>query len=785
MAGRQAGFDTITCPDNTDIYALTLTRLTFTGPDGTEYELRDQSTGGQPANNGNCNYLNPPSRGTVFVTADGSAATFISDATIYDQVIAPGPSEIYPSGHLMLRDGTRFRILNGNVIWMRDRNGNKLTFGYDSNNNVQTITDSLNRVMTMTRNTGPGTFDQITYKGFGGAQRTIKVNYSLLANALRTDYPSTFTYKVLFPELNGSATAQHNPSVVSSITLPNNQQYQLKYNPYGELARVVLPTGGAIEYDHASGIGTSANGTFGGGYESSWVVYRRVVERRAYPDGGTGSTYASRMSYSRFESECAGCVKVDQLNNSGALLTRSKHYFYGSASMSFTIGPIDYPGWQDGREYQTEEFASDGTTVLRRTVNTWQQPIDGSSWPLTQPESNPGSRANSPQITQVVNTLEPAQANKVSKQTFSYDKYTNQTDVYEYGFGTGSAGSLVRRTQTNYLTSSYDTLNPSSSAPDLNLTSHIRNLPTQVSTFDAAGVERARSITEYDNYVLDGSDCPHSFNCPLIARSNISGFDSLFATSYTKRGNPTALTRYLLSNGAVTGAIATYSQYDVAGNVVRVLDPRSTLSNNIATTIEYDDRFGLPDNEARSNIVPSELTGFTSFAFPTKVINALGHTSYAQFDYYLGRPVNGEDANGIVASGYFNDQLDRTTQIRRAIGTSAENQTSFSYDDLNRVITTSSDRDANNDNLLISKVLYDQMGRTTETRRSEGGGNYIATQQQYDPLGRVWKQSNPFRPLQGETVLWTTTAFDAMGRIVLTTTPDNAVVRALSETRSR
>jgi RHS repeat-associated protein len=262
----------------------------------------------------------------------------------------------------------------------------------------------------------------------------------------------------------------------------------------------------------------------------------------------------------------------------------------------------------------------------------------------------------------------------------------------------------------------------------------------------------------------------------LLSRSNISGFDSSFNSSYTRRGNPTALTQYLLSNGTLTGSIASYSQYDIAGNVVRNLDPRSTLSNNIATTIEYDDRFGSPNNEARSNSAPSELTGLSSFAFPTKVVNALGHTTYAQFDYYLGQPVNGEDANGVVASGYFNDALDRPTQIRRAVETTIESQTTFSYDDTNRVITTSSDRDTNGDNTLVSKTLYDRLGRTIESRQYEGGSNYIVVQTQYDALGRPFKTSNPFRPWQSQTAIWTTQAFDALGRVISITTPDSAVV---------
>jgi YD repeat-containing protein len=383
VAGRQMGFDTMTCPDNTNIFVLTLTRLTFTAPDGTEYELRDQLRAGQPADNQLCNYLNPPSRGTTFVSSDGSAATFISDAPIYDQVIAPAPSEIYPSGYLWLRDGTRFRVENGLVTSIRDRNGNKLSFTYDGNNRVQSITDSLNRQITISRNTGPGTFDQITYKGFAGMHRSIKINYLSLANALRSDYATTRTYKSLFPELDGSSVSQHNPSVVSSITLPNNKEYQVKYNQYGEVARVVLPTGGAIEYDYAAGVSDGyTSGALGLGFEGSWVVYRRVIERRLYPDGGTGATYSSRTTYSRPETYATnlGYVIVDQLNNSGTLLTRSKHYFNGSPKLSFGISPIEYAGWKEGREYQTEHFASNGTTILSRSTNTWQQRAAVSWW---------------------------------------------------------------------------------------------------------------------------------------------------------------------------------------------------------------------------------------------------------------------------------------------------------------------------------------------------------------------------------------------------------------------
>ena len=320
LIGRQSGGSVVTC-GRTGAWRQTLTRLTFAVPDGTEYELRDQQTGGQPLWVANpCSFV-APTRGAVFVTADGTAATFISDTVISDRVSTLGGGIIMPSGYLVLRDGTKYRIDTGRVTWMRDRNGNKLSYAYNANRQLTTLTDSLNRQVTITYADFQTVFtDQITFKGFGGAPRTVQVNYTLLANVLRAGY-TLQTYRGLFPEINNaSSTTYWNPYEVSSVTLPNNRQYQFLYNSYGELARAILPTGGAIEYDYTPGSGAISSG---GDYE----IYRRVVERRVYSDG---VTLESRTTYTPSTASGVTTVVVDQLNSAGALLARSKHYFNGA-----------------------------------------------------------------------------------------------------------------------------------------------------------------------------------------------------------------------------------------------------------------------------------------------------------------------------------------------------------------------------------------------------------------------------------------------------------------------
>ena len=768
LEGRTGGTGSSQCSIYTTYhYNKTLTRLTFIAPDGTEFELRDQLTGGQPQDVPQCPSVGF-SRGTVFTTADGTAATFISDSNVFDSVNSPGGSPL--SGYLMTRDGTRYRIDGGLVTWLRDRNGNKLSFTYDTYSRVTTVTDSLNRQVTIAYDVNDvapyGLCDKITYKGFGGVNRIVRVSKTAMGNVLRAGY-TLQTDLQLFPELRGSSRTPFNPTVVSAVWLwddPNSLRYQFFYNSYGELARVVLPTGGGIEYDYAAGLtdGAASGYLTAGGFFHKYI-YRRVIERRVYKDG---TTLESKMTYSRPESGVPpaspvnlGYVTVDQLDANGALLGRQNHYFYGSARASFNPGggnqaPISYPAWQDGREYQTDTLDTDGVTMLRRATNVWEQRAPVSWWTGTPDTAPP----NDPRVNETDATLEPLGANLVSKRTFSYDNsvpYNNQSDVYEYDFGVGVPGALMRRTHTDYLTSS------SYTGTDV----HLRSLPVQTSIYDAGGIERARASFEYDNYT------PDTNHAALLDRFGISSFDSSFTTSYATRGNATATTHYLLnSSGSVIGSISAYAQYDIAGNVVKAIDARG-----YATNLEYADRFGAPDGDAQSNVAPPELGGLTSYAFATKVTNAQGHIAFAQFDYYLGRPVDGQDANGVVASGYYSDPLDRPTQVRRAVGTSAASQTSFSYDDTNRIITTTSDLNNNNDNGLVGKALYDNLGRTIETRQYEGGTNYIAAQVQYDALGRAFKTSNPFRPWNLESPIWTTTAFDALGRVTSVTTPDNAV----------
>ncbi|MEP7338922.1 MAG: hypothetical protein ABI977_14400 [Acidobacteriota bacterium] len=232
LLGRVIGLPGQNCGSSGTSYTETLTRLTFTAGDGTEYQLRDKSSlnGGSATTTWSyCDVGYTPNRGKVFVTDDGSGVTFVSDDDIYDAYNGGVTERIYPSGYLMLPDGSRYRIDYGYVMWIRDRNGNKITFTYGWGG-VATITDSLNRVVTIGYGDDPATsyndHDEITWKGFGGTTRTIKIYFSQMGTVMRgTDTAQTY-YTLFNPDLNGASGTPFNPTkIASSVQLPNDKHY--------------------------------------------------------------------------------------------------------------------------------------------------------------------------------------------------------------------------------------------------------------------------------------------------------------------------------------------------------------------------------------------------------------------------------------------------------------------------------------------------------------------------------------------------------------------------------
>src|SRR6266542_855287 len=563
----------------------TLTRLKVITDDGTELFLIDEQFQGMPKPDNLCSQSPSANRGRVFRTRDGGSMTFMSDDDISDSRFSGFHEEFNVSVVLLTKDGTRYRIDGGYVSWMRDRNGNKIDFIYQTVTpfikKLISVMDSLKRQVTITYATGAGTCDVLSYKGFGSQVRPVKVCYNQMATALRPDF-TIKTGAELFPEINyylypppyNDASWTNNPVVISYVELPDNRKYQFLYNSYGEVARVIPPTGGGYDYDYTPS-GSVVPGTGMPGNVVVLMVYRRLSKKTIYnaltpttdptsPPAGTvekREKISAMGGTSNYPSIPATIVTVEDENFSGTIQTQSKHYFYGSPTdeAEALCPPLNYSLWYSGREYRTESYE-----VVNGVVGAMLQKLD-TNWSPTLPGSHVVCPTDvmhpivppDPRVGDIVTTID---SNQVSKKSFTYDQYNNQTDVYEYDFGSGSPPAYpTRHTHIDYLTT--NPVNGVNYATDTNI--HIRSLTLQQIVYAVDPSNGAETWVAQTKYEYDRYDATTN-HAALVNRSNISGLDSSYTTGYTTRGNVTQPDRWLNSSGS--SVVSTWAQYDIAGN---------------------------------------------------------------------------------------------------------------------------------------------------------------------------------------------------------------------------
>ncbi len=642
-----------------------------------------------------------------------------------------------------LHDSTQQLTLVVKVIYLR-------CLTYDGSGFLSSVTDSLNRVVQVSSN--PSGQDVITYKGFGGSERTIIVNHALLSATL---YPGdhTQTYVQLFPQLAGSPATTYDEYVVSSILLPNGQHYQFQYNRFGELARVVLPSRAAVEYVWVEGATNLPNASGVISSNGSSEIYRRMGERRVFVDGtdlALRSVYTASYSGTTtddFQTE----VVEDATDINRKRLAHSAHYYFGNPSVipayvpnAFNFqglaGNWGYSSWREGLEVHTDLMDNDGTSILRSVQNAWSPRANVAWWP--------GIASAMPSRDPLLGTITTYLDNgQTAQQAFRYDAFSNRTDVREYDYGPGTPGRLLRHTIRNFLTNNGSDYTANSI--------HILDRPDN---------ELVYQLDSTDTEQLVGETIFAEDEAPPLDRPGITGLDPSYTSAYRTRGNVTFVQHLAIPSG--TSAVFTY-KYDVAGNPLSVTNGRG-----FTTSYGFSDSYGSPSASATDNTVPAEIAGQASYAFSTSATDPLGHIALQQYDFYIGRPVDSQDINGTVTSYSYNDPLERLTQIARAANQSIRTQTSLTYDDTNRIVRTTSDQIQFGDNRLHSETSADGFGRVVEVREYEDNGGVITTKQQYDGLERIQYRFNPARP--SDQIAFTTTTYDGLGREISVQAQDGA-----------
>jgi RHS repeat-associated protein len=303
----------------------------------------------------------------------------------------------------------------------------------------------------------------------------------------------------------------------------------------------------------------------------------------------------------------------------------------------------------------------------------------------------------------------------------SFDTYGNLLSKTEYDWGSGAHGSAIRTTTFSYL---------HTSDPNY-VTYNIVNRVSEKLIKDGSGTIQYRQDIGYDETIPLTS-------CPTGAAQH---FDAGYPCSFKYRGNATSVKTY---KDPVTPAtpVTQNLSYDWFGNVISTsIDSVTQVSRSYSSLTQY-----------------SQPDSVTAGSGPTL-------TTTTTYNTYSGQPVTGNDANS-QPSNYFYDTVGRMTSLERPDGTSLLT----GYNDTTLTTTTTVPIDSSKSVQKI--VVRDGLGRVTLSKVEDVSNNvYSIISTNYDLLGRAYKTSNPYTTSPS---YWTTTLFDALGRVTSTTTPDGS-----------
>lgn len=403
--------------------------------------------------------------------------------------------------------------------------------GQDRNGNSATATaDTLNRDLVTTYN---GTTDS-------GAPYTTYTTYDSAGNPLvyRVDTQSvTITSDICTATGGGCTDGTMTYDLPSMLTLPTGKSYVFKYanNTPGDLVELDLPTGASIKYTYTD----LYQEKFGAkGTEPNDVGGRAVTSRAVTVNGQTNTwTYTPNLASVNTVIDPLGNQQVHTFSTVSA----------ANDGNQYVISPNKYE--------MSVAYYNSQHQLLRTTNNTYYADWD----PVNNTTANV-------RMTQTRTILENNQTSEqqTDYETFSYPciyynggactgtgSRLNPTETREYDYGPSGPGALLRRTDYAYLhtnNQSYINLN-------------IVDKPTKITVYDGSGNMAAQTVNEYDNYSHTGQ--------PMQSSGAIQ-HNATFGTSFTTRGNLTAVSRWRNTDGAY---MTTTNQYDNAGNLLSSIDP--------------------------------------------------------------------------------------------------------------------------------------------------------------------------------------------------------------------
>jgi len=571
--------------------------------------------------------------------------------------------------------------------------------------------------------------------------------------------------------VNGPAT--FDPVVLYQVVLPhdsanqNPPTYTFTYNVYGEIDKVVYPTGAYERFNYGL-VEQNINTSF---------VYsegsRGVTDRWVSAKGDGLDEAQNHWSYSGVWG-----ARTETAPDSTST-TRLLYVDNGAAGWGYSDA-------RAGMGYDERAYNASGQ-ILRRKLTEWT--TSGSNYPYNNPTQNAQYASRNPRVTKETEIVfDTGTSSALAKTTLhSYDlthEFTVgpiETSVTEYDWvavdqntaATAASSSIpissnALRTQetTNLI------LDPNVSQRDAYRARNLVSLVTSTRIKDGQGNIVAQSSINYD----EGGQLASFSDYGSVLNWTDPGAGVV-------RGNPTTTSRWLNFNGSTFSTypsgtyLTTHAKYDQCGNVRQVFDARDTTLTN-PSQISYADSFsdGVPRN---------------SYAYPTSTTSAVpdstgqyastsGFGSTSVYDFNTGHVVSTTDPNGQTVNYDYSDPLNRLKQVtQQSNGARVQYNYSDSPGDL--YVQVLADEDSRS---IETRQYFDKLGRPIRSFLYDGVGStpWSVTDTYYDPMGRVAQVSNPYRvsapsgAVPTTCSVCTTTAYDALGRVLTVTTPDNSQV---------
>lgn len=721
----------------------------------------------------NCNYasgfsftdLNGTSH-TLGVGAVTLATNNSSGGQCNTAIVNSGQSDGQVEG--WLGSNTQSQLANGSGIGISviDINGNTysgVTPGMSSNGaSFVTMEDrNGNIVSPATWTTGTDTAGRsmaVQIPAVAGTYTVYGLQYTVATEQISLNYTPQQTLTIVTGASNCNLTgvfgANHATiTVISSITLPNGEEYQFHYDPtYGVIDEIDFPEGGKVTY--------------------SWGLSSSYEEVASFPaiQSGTG------MSMSN------ACTVQYQV----PVVTSRTVYFNGSSADQYQTysytATWNQTLWVSKNTSVSTTDEVTGNTFLTKysyspTANDVASPFNSATFPTVPMESTvqhfdwgnsstPLDTVTEAWYSQFEKACEVHTLNNGQSYAHFYTwQYGFISDDKEYDFQSGS-NLASHCTPTGFTTPSgtptretITTFQQFTSPVPPNLTFA---KPLTVSVY-GNGTKIAETDYAYDQFSLQ----------PV---SNLTSHDETHfpASVAAGRGNLTTLTKKCLGNGCSGNSITTY-KYDETGQIFSTTDAcgNGTCSDmsgsGHTTTYSWLDNYtiGGPPSGKQSDTYLTQIT-----YPPTKT----AHTESFTWSYQQGELTSSTDQNSQTTNYQYDDSMDRLTETQGPPDSNNVGQrptTTISYDDSapNPTVTTSELLNTSG-TWKTSVVEMDGMGHTIQTQLTsdQQGTDYLDTT--YDGEGRVRTKSNPHRsgssPSDGTTTLY----YDALGRTVATVHPD-------------